>query len=96
MFPREPREKVNAVTRAAEMGVQQRASEVIRRSNGADIKGDFEGSVTGTWMGRNKKGAAIVSYKNKNYVTIPLGLVSLPKGAQVELTYAKGLYYAKY
>ncbi len=90
------RSKVDAVQRAMEMGVQQRAMEVERRAQGAEIKGDFEGSVTGVWMGRNKKGAAVVSYKNKNYVTVPLGLVSLPKGAQVELSYAKGIYYSKY
>ena len=86
----------DAVRKAMEMGAMQRALEVERRARGAEIKGDFEGSVTGVWMGLNKKGAAVVSYRNKNYVTIPLGLVSLPKGAQVELSYAKGIYYSKY
>ena len=60
------------------------------------IEGDFEGSVTGTWVRRNQNGSGVVEYNGKNYVTQPIGLTAIPKGTAVELTYAKGVYYSKW
>lgn len=63
--------------------------------NGA-LKGDFEGSVTGFWISLGPMGEGYVSYKSKTYVTNPIGFVSIPKDTEVELSYAKGIYYSKF
>ena len=57
---------------------------------------DFKGSVTGYWVRLDESGAGVVSYNNKEYVTKPIGFVSIPSGLEVELSYANGVYYSKY
>ncbi len=69
--------------------LQQRASDVI-------IQGDFSGSVTGTWIKLGDSGEGVVKYKSKTYATQPIGFTSIPKGTEVELSYANGIYYSKF
>ncbi len=69
--------------------LQQRASDVI-------IQGDFSGSVTGAWIKLGDSGEGLVKYKSKTYATQPIGFTSIPKGTEVELSYANGIYYSKF
>jgi hypothetical protein len=78
---------VHAANRLA--AVEDRSKKII-------IKGDFEGTVTGSWVEIAQNGAGIVSYNNKQYVTKPLGFTSIPAGHAVQLTYAKGIYYSEW
>jgi hypothetical protein len=73
-----------------------RLIELERRLEGAAPRGDFEGSVTGYWNKLDDLGVGIVDYKGKQYKTRSIGFMSLPKGTEVELTYAQGVYYAKF
>lgn len=75
---------------------RERITELERRAKSSIIKGDFEGSVTGSWQKLSFAGGGIVKYNDKSYVTVPIGFVSLPKGTAVELTYANGIYYSKF
>lgn len=63
---------------------------------GTEIKGDFEGSVTATWVKLREDGAGICRYRGKNYPTQPIGYVSIQAGAKVEMSYADGIYYSKF
>ena len=60
------------------------------------IRGDFEGSVKGSWVKLDNDGTGVVAYNDKNYRTKPIGLTSLTAGTEVELSFAKGVYYSKY
>lgn len=61
------------------------------------VKGDFEGSVAGIWVRLDSEnGAGIVTYNDKEYVTKPIGLTSIPAGTAVELTFGNGIYYSKW
>ena len=60
------------------------------------VEGDFEGSVTGYWVKLGERGEGVVTYNNKRYVTKPIGFVSIPTGAEVELSFANGIYYSKF
>lgn len=73
-----------------------RVAEIERREEGGFAQGDFEGSVTGFWQRLDQTGVGIVNYKGKDYKVKPIGFVSLPQGSEVELTHAKGTYYAKF
>ena len=42
------------------------------------IEGDFEGSVTGTWIRRNQNGSGVVEYNGKNYITPAFGFCCYP------------------
>ena len=74
----------------------RRVEETMRRAEGAEVKGDFEGSVVGKWQRLGEDGAGVVLYKGRNYPVRSIGFSSLPRGATVELTYAKGQYFAKF
>ena len=73
-----------------------RVIELERREEGSAPLGDFQGSVTGYWAELDANGVGIVQHKAKNYKTRPIGFASLPKGTEVELTYADGVYYSKF
>lgn len=73
-----------------------RVIELERREEGSAPRGDFEGSVTGYWAELDPNGVGIVEHKGKSYKTRPIGFSSLPKGTEVELTYANGVYYSKF
>lgn len=78
--------------RAAETA---RILELEKRYEGSTPRGDFEGSVTGYWVRLDARGVGIVTYRGKEYKTRTIGFMSLAKGTEVELTYAKGVYYSK-
>lgn len=59
-------------------------------------KGDFEGSVVGTWQRLNSKGLGVVVYGNKEYKTIPLGTRSITRGTKVQLNFTEGVYYSNW
>lgn len=63
---------------------------------GTEIKGDFEGSVTATWIKLREDGAGMCRYRGKIYATKPLGYVSIQAGTRVEMSYADGIYYSRY
>lgn len=73
-----------------------RIAEVERRAKGQEIKGDFEGSVSGSWVRLREDGAGVVSYNNKQYVTKPIGFTSLPAGQAVQLSHANGVYFSSW
>lgn len=79
-----------------EVSTAERLADVERRESGSQVKGDFEGSVTGHWVTLAESGAGIVKFNNKEYVTETIGFVSLPKGTAVELSFADGTYFSKY
>jgi len=81
---------------AIETNRAKREYQLMSYRNKPVIKGDFEGSVTGYWVRMDASGAGIVSYQRKEYVCEPIGFVSLPKNTPVELTFAHGIYYAKF
>ena len=60
------------------------------------IKGDFTGSVTGSWVKLGSLGEGIVKFNSKEYITKPLGFTSISPGTEVELSYAKGIYYSTF
>ena len=66
------------------------------RASDTSIAGDFVGSVTGSWVLLGESGEGIVAYNDKQYVTKPLGLSSIREGAEVELSFANGVYYSKF
>ena len=74
----------------------RRIEETMRRAEGAEVKGDFAGSVAGKWERLDENGAGVVIYKGREYPVRSIGFTSLPKGTTVELTYAKGQYFAKF
>ena len=79
-----------------ESSTAQRVADLEMRSEGYDIKGDFEGSVVAYWVRLEENGGGTVSYKNKQYLTKPLGFTSIPAGTEVELTHANGIYFSKF
>ena len=74
----------------------ERYLQLERRERGNVIEGDFDGSVTGYWIKLDQNGGGVVSYNKKEYVTKPIGFTSLPAGTEVELSFAKGVYYSKF
>lgn len=66
------------------------------RNSDTTIRGDFVGSVTGFWVRLGESGEGVVRYNDKNYVTRPIGFISIPGGSEVELSYANGIYYSKF
>lgn len=79
-----------------ELSYENRVWDQERLDQESNFTGDFQGSVTGTWVRLSENGGGIVSYNNKEYVTVPLGFVSVPAGTPVELNHAEGLYYSKF
>ena len=73
-----------------------RSIEVEHRMDKAPIRGDFEGSVRGTWVRLDDGGAGVVLYKGKEYKVRTIGFSSLTAGAPVLLTYADGIYVASF
>ena len=78
------------------INLEKRAMRLKEYRDKPVVKGDFEGSVTGYWVKMDSSGSGIVSYLDKEYVCESIGFVSLPKGTPVELTFANGIYYAKF
>lgn len=79
-----------------EVSNSNRILDLEERLSGVVIKGDFEGSVTGYWKKLGLNGEGVVGYQDKEYITKPIGFTSVPKGVEVELSYAKGIYYSKF
>ncbi len=79
-----------------QVSITDRLVELDRRSSDVTISGDFVGSVTGFWVKLGDSGEGIVKYNNKEYLTSPIGFISIPGGAEVELSYANGIYYSKF
>lgn len=76
-----------------------RSNRVLSLENqrrGSYISGDFEGSVTATWVKIDTFGEGIVSYRNKHYITKTIGFVSLPRGTRVKLSHSNGIYYSSF
>lgn len=87
---------MNLLNRLTERSNAERMLDLERRDKGNYIEGDFEGSVTGYWVRLDGSGSGIVSYNKKEYVTKPIGFTSLPRGVEVELSHANGVYYSKF
>jgi len=79
-----------------EISIADRIERMEREAREELFLGDFVGSVTGYWLGLNMDGTGLVEYKKKWYTTKPIGFTSLPRGAEVELSYANGTYYSKF
>jgi hypothetical protein len=87
---------MDALTSAIEASLVERIIESERRAEGAEIRGDFESSVKASWVRLDDSGAGVVLYKGKEYMVKIIGSFSIPKGTPVELSYAKGIYFATY
>ena len=87
---------MDLLNRTQRASLEGRVIELERRLEGAKPTGDFTGSVTGYWKKLNNRGVGLVEYKGKVYKTRPIGFMSLPKGTEVELTFANGVYYSKF
>ena len=87
---------MDLVNELKEASTADRIADLERRQDGFEIKGDFEGSVTGSWVRLDSSGAGVVNYKSKQYYTKMIGLTSLPKGTLGELSFANGTYISKY
>lgn len=84
------------IRNAIKTNTAERVTELERREEGARAKGDFEGSVTGYWQRLDQTGVGKVLFKGKIYSVKPIGFLSVPKGTEVELSHANGIYYAKF
>lgn len=73
-----------------------RVLDVERRATQKSIEGDFEGSVQGTWVRFDNDGGGVVSYQNKEYLSVVIGAKSIPPGTEVKLTHANGVYYSDF
>ena len=87
---------MSIVNTLVQLSVSERLVELERRSSDVTIAGDFVGSVTGSWVKLGENGEGLVKYNNKQYVTSPIGFISIPGGSEVELSYANGVYYSKF
>ncbi len=87
---------MSILTSLTQISSANRIVDLEFRNSDTTIVGDFVGSVTGTWVRLGESGEGIVSYNNKNYVTVPIGFISIPKGTELELSYANGIYYSKF
>jgi len=87
---------MDLVNELREISIADRMLDLERRQDGYEIKGDFEGSVTGAWIRLDPSGAGVVNYKSKEYYTKMIGFTSLPRGTLVELSFANGTYISKY
>lgn len=79
-----------------EISLANRVADLDRLDRKSVIQGDFEGSVTGTWERLAENGAGVVKYNGKSYTTKPIGFTSIQAGHEVELSFAKGVYYSKW
>ena len=79
-----------------DMNTSSRITQLTDIETRPAIRGDFEGSVTGTWVKLDLDGTGLVSYNNKTYKTRVLGIASVPAGTYVELSHADGVYYSKF
>ena len=83
-------------TSVSETAKAERVIALETRADGLQIKGDFDGSVTGVWQRLDQSGVGVVKYKGKDYKAKPIGFLSVAKGTAVELTYGNGIYFAKF
>ena len=79
-----------------EMGQSNRMAMLGGLSFGHAVKGDFEGSVTASWVKLREDGAGMCSYNGKVYATRPLGYVAIRAGQKVEMSFADGIYYSRF
>ena len=86
----------NLLASLAQISSANRLVDLEERASDITVVGDFVGSVTGTWVSLGDNGEGIVSYNNKQYVTVPIGFISIPSGTELELSYANGIYYSKF
>jgi hypothetical protein len=87
---------MDLLSQTLNVNLAARVIELERREEGSRPRGDFEGSVTGYWSGLSDSGVGLVEYKGKIFKTRPIGFLSVPKGTEVELTHANGVYYSKF
>ena len=88
--------KRSLLQRTQDESASARLMELDHRVDGWEIRGDFQGTVTGKWQGVGPQGEGRVTYKGKTYKTKRAGFSSIPRGYPVELTYANGVYYSSY
>ena len=87
---------MDLIQAANERREANRFVELERRQAGGDDKGDCPGTVLGFWVKLKDNGTGLCSYKDKRYVTRPLGSTSIKKGTPVELFFSDGVYYSKW
>lgn len=68
----------------------------LERPKDVNASGDIEGSVKADWLRLKNTGYGVVRYRDKKYVTIPLGSRSIARGTPVEMTFANGVYFTKW
>ena len=79
-----------------QLSESNRLIDLDTKEQSTGVKGDFTGSVGGTWVRLDENGAGIVKYNDKEYVTRRLGFTSIPAGTAVELSFGNGIYYSKW
>ena len=87
---------MDMIARANELREAARMVELERRGEDEVVRGDFAGIVIGSWVSLRDDGTGLCSYKDREYVTSPLGTKSIRKGEKVELFFSDGVYYSKW
>ena len=87
---------MDMIARANELREAARMVELERRGEDEVVRGDFAGIVIGSWVLLRDDGTGLCSYKDREYVTSPLGTKSIRKGEKVELFFSDGVYYSKW
>lgn len=85
---------MSAIEDSMQEYLTRRAEEIEYRATHGSIRGDFEGTVRGSWQGLDSTGTSFVSYRGRTYPVVSIGFTTLWKNAPVELTFSNGIYYA--
>ena len=87
---------MDLINRANELRQASRLVEVERRQQEEAVRGDFEGIVVGHWARLQDDGTGVAIYKDKEYVTRPIGRKNIRKGDPVQLNYTNGIYFSNW
>lgn len=79
-----------------QISMANRVADLDRQQNEPVIRGDFKGSVIGSWVKLDENGSGIVEYNKKQYKTRRTGFTSIPAGTKVVLTFAEGVYFSSW
>ena len=60
------------------------------------IRGDWEGTKTGSWQSMNRDGTSVVKVEGKDYTCVTKAWTSIPKGQIVNVVASGGRYYASW
>ena len=74
----------------------RRILDLERLSKNDPVPGDFEGTVTGSYLRKNDDGTVTVMYNSQEYVARPQSKYMAVKDDVVTLTFRAGIYLASW